>query len=238
MASALARFMRFTAKPGKGDELAATLGRVAEHLGRTPGCELYAIGRREADGEPDVVTVTELWRSAEAAEAAIAASEAEDYDGPTPDEVMALVDGPPQRTDSTVVAGKGVEEPEPGHTHRNVEEFEDLAPGFGMQDTTEARFPTEAAGAVEAGFSHQRIKPGARSTFGHVHRYAEELYFVISGTGTANLDGELVPLAARDVLRVGPAVKRAFEAGDEGLEFLAFGRRRGGDGEVLPGWWG
>jgi hypothetical protein len=32
-------------------------------------------------------------------------------------------------------------------------------------------------------------------------------------------------------------VARAFEAGPEGLELLAFGPLRPGDGELLPEWW-
>jgi hypothetical protein len=32
-------------------------------------------------------------------------------------------------------------------------------------------------------------------------------------------------------------VPRAFEAGDEGLELLAFGPRHEGDGELVHGWW-
>ncbi|HEX7254798.1 MAG TPA: hypothetical protein VF236_02620 [Gaiellaceae bacterium] len=35
-----------------------------------------------------------------------------------------------------------------------------------------------------------------------------------------------------------PGVMRAFEAGDEGLEILAFSPRRDDDrGEIVPGWW-
>jgi hypothetical protein len=30
---------------------------------------------------------------------------------------------------------------------------------------------------------------------------------------------------------------RSFEAGDEGLEILAFGQHFGGDGELVQGWW-
>jgi hypothetical protein len=38
--------------------------------------------------------------------------------------------------------------------------------------------------------------------------------------------------------RVAPGVIRAFEAGDDGLEVLAFGPRRTDDrGEILHDWW-
>lgn len=47
----------------------------------------------------------------------------------------------------------------------------------------------------------------------------------------ANLDGEIVALGLRGVLRVGPTVVRSFEAGPEGLDLIRIGGRRpdGGD---------
>jgi hypothetical protein len=32
-------------------------------------------------------------------------------------------------------------------------------------------------------------------------------------------------------------VWRSFEAGPDGLEFIAFGTRHDGDGQAIPGWW-
>lgn len=42
-----------------------------------------------------------------------------------------------------------------------------------------------------------------------------------------------------DVIRVGPGTTRNFEAGDDGLELLAFGApvSVGNDSEIKPGWW-
>jgi len=34
-----------------------------------------------------------------------------------------------------------------------------------------------------------------------------------------------------------PGVIRNFEAGAQGLESIAFGPRRKGDGDVIQGWW-
>ncbi len=34
-----------------------------------------------------------------------------------------------------------------------------------------------------------------------------------------------------------PKVTRAFEAGPDGLELLAFGPHHEGDGEIIQGWW-
>jgi quinol monooxygenase YgiN len=60
----VARYVQFTAQPGRGEELAARLLRAADSLKDTPGCELYVVNRSAAD--PDQVWVTELWRDQEA----------------------------------------------------------------------------------------------------------------------------------------------------------------------------
>jgi hypothetical protein len=52
-------------------------------------------------------------------------------------------------------------------------------------------------------------------------------------------DDEVVDLAQWDVIRVAPAVVRAFEAGPDGLELIAIGNDRpeGGDGEMVQDFW-
>jgi mannose-6-phosphate isomerase-like protein (cupin superfamily) len=119
------------------------------------------------------------------------------------------------------------------YTIRNLREVKDSAPEFGMGDTQEARFAREAVDAERTGFSLLTVKPGKRLPFGHRHDKAEEVYVVIAGTGRINLDGEVVELQRLDAVRVAPAVARAFEAGPEGLELLAFGPRHEGDGELI-----
>ena len=52
--------------------------------------------------------------------------------------------------------------------------------------------------------------------FGHPHREQEEVCVVVSGSGRAKLDDELIELTQWDVLRVAPPVIRAFEAGPDG----------------------
>ena len=59
--SRVARYGKATAKPGQGGELAEVLLGAAAELEGDPGCELYLVNR-QAD-QPDVVWVTELWRS-------------------------------------------------------------------------------------------------------------------------------------------------------------------------------
>jgi mannose-6-phosphate isomerase-like protein (cupin superfamily) len=126
---------------------------------------------------------------------------------------------------------------ETAFTHRHLADVEDAAPGFGMSETQEARFAHGALDCEQVGFSHHRVKAGKRQAFGHKHEEAEEVYVVISGSGRVKLDDEVIDLARLDAVRVAPQVMRQFEAGPDGLELLAFGERRKGDGEIVPGWW-
>jgi mannose-6-phosphate isomerase-like protein (cupin superfamily) len=123
------------------------------------------------------------------------------------------------------------------YTHKNVTEVTDAAPQFGFADTQESRFGRDEVDAERTGFAHHYFKPGCRQPFGHRHEQAEEVYFIVSGSGRMKLDDEVLELQPRDVVRVSPAVTRAFEAGDDGLEVLAFGAYHAGDGEVIQGWW-
>lgn len=118
------------------------------------------------------------------------------------------------------------------YTIKNLREVEDVAPRFGFDAIQEARFPWRDLGAQDTGLAYHVVKPGQR---GGAHRYeaAEEIYVVIAGSGRINLDGEVTELAPLDAIRVAPSVARAFEAGADGLELLAFGPHREGDGELL-----
>ena len=118
----------------------------------------------------------------------------------------------------------------------NIGDVEDLAPRFGHGESQEARFPWRELGAEQTGFAHIRVKPGRRQPFAHLHHRAEEIYVVLSGSGTLTVDGETVPLAPMDAVRIGPGATRGMEAGPDGLEILAFGPHVEGDAEILPGW--
>ena len=125
-----------------------------------------------------------------------------------------------------------------GYTLKNLSEVEDSAAKFGYGDVGEARFANTELENEQVGLSNHRLKPNARQAFAHRHESTEELYVVIEGSGRAKLDDEVVELAERDVLRVSPQVIRAFEAGPEGLEILAFSARHAEDrGEIFTDWW-
>lgn len=124
-----------------------------------------------------------------------------------------------------------------GYVVLNLNEVEDLAPKFGNDEVGEARFANEQLDTAQTGVAFHRIKPNKRQGFGHRHHEAEEVYVVIGGTGRIALGEEVVEVGPMDAIRIAPEVIRAVEAGPEGLELLAFGPRRKGDGEMLPGWW-
>jgi mannose-6-phosphate isomerase-like protein (cupin superfamily) len=63
------------------------------------------------------------------------------------------------------------------------------------------------------------------------------VYVVLSGTGRVKLDDELLEVGPLDAIRVAPATARAFEAGEDGLVFLAFGAHHPGDGEPVEDPW-
>ncbi|MBF6620477.1 MAG: antibiotic biosynthesis monooxygenase [Patulibacter sp.] len=227
------RHVEFTAQPEKGDELAAELTAVAAEMQGVAGCEQYAVGRVE--GRPDTVAVVERWRTAELRDAAAAGA---DQDPRFPTIIGLLApDVPPRVTDFDLAPGVGVLPPaREGFTHRNLLDSENVASAFGVEGM-EARFPGGDLGLERTGLAHHRLPAGARAPFGHRHVEAEEVYVVLSGSGRARIDDAYVDLRPLDVLRIGPASVRAFEAGDEGLDVLAVGPRTPGDGELLHGWW-
>jgi mannose-6-phosphate isomerase-like protein (cupin superfamily) len=127
------------------------------------------------------------------------------------------------------------------YTIKNLREVEDSAPKFGFAPDMQARFAAGELGLSESAVSLQRLAPNVTQPFGHRHEKQEELYVVLDGAGRAKLDDEIVELRTLDALRVAPQVTRAFAAGPDGLEFLAFGAPAVGspaeDAEQKPGWW-
>ena len=123
------------------------------------------------------------------------------------------------------------------YTLKKLTDVKDSAVEFGLSDYQEARFAGGDLDAQDTGVALERLKPNQRSPFGHVHEKAEEIYVVLSGSGRAKLDDDIIDLSPMDALRVAPTVTRAFEADDDGLELLAFGPSHKQDGETIMGWW-
>ncbi len=123
------------------------------------------------------------------------------------------------------------------YTHISLDDVEDAAPSNGFGDRWEARVAGTALDAGDTGVTHFRLRPGKRSPFAHRHRHAEEIYVILSGSGQIKLDEQLADVRPLDAIRVAPQVVRAFEAGPDGLEFLAFGAHHGADGEPVDDPW-
>lgn len=98
----VARVVRFTAQPGRGEELARVFVTIAESLRDAAGCELYLINR--VVGDDDVIWVNELWSNQGAVDASLAQLQSEEGKGRLA-EVMSLLAGPPERTDLEPVGG-------------------------------------------------------------------------------------------------------------------------------------
>ena len=124
------------------------------------------------------------------------------------------------------------------YTLVNLEDVEDSAPKYGMAGI-EARFARQALELQNSGVSLQRLEPGFRAPFGHTHKEQEELYVLLRGSARVKLDDEILELRQWDAIRVPGATMRAFEAGPDGAELLAFGapHHGGNDAELTPGWW-
>ncbi|HEY7629535.1 MAG TPA: cupin domain-containing protein [Thermoleophilaceae bacterium] len=123
------------------------------------------------------------------------------------------------------------------HTHLNLIDVEDVAPANGFGERWEARVARSALDAEETGITYFRLRPGARSPFSHRHEAAEEIYVALSGGGRIKLDDQFLEIRPLDAIRVAPHVARAFEAGPEGLEFIAFGPHHQGDGIPVDDPW-
>jgi mannose-6-phosphate isomerase-like protein (cupin superfamily) len=128
------------------------------------------------------------------------------------------------------------------HSILNLKEVQDMAPQFGFAPDLEARFPSNELGLEQSALSYQRLAPGFRIPFGHKHKQQEEVYVILSGSGRVKLDDEIADVRQWDLVRVPSDTTRAFEAGPDGVELLAFGAPRAGDSpredaEMQPGWW-
>ena len=79
----------------------------------------------------------------------------------------------------------------------------------------------EALSLTGAEVSINSFPAGAGVPFVHSHKNNEEIYGVISGKGTAIIDGDTVEITAGDWLKISPAAKRQFfAANDSGITYI------------------
>src|SRR5438094_1226438 len=108
-------------------------------------------------------------------------------------------------------------------THQNLKQLDDSAVEHGLAPNLEARFARKALESERSGLSYQRLAPNFSQPFGHRHGDQEETYVIVGGSGRMKVDDETIDVVQWDAVRVAPETMRAFEAGGDGLELLAFG---------------
>jgi mannose-6-phosphate isomerase-like protein (cupin superfamily) len=129
-----------------------------------------------------------------------------------------------------------------GFTIVNLKDVENAAERQGLAPELEARFASKDLELEDSGFSYQKLAPNFRTPWGHRHERQEELYLIVSGSGRMKIEDQIIQVKAWDAIRVPQDQMRAFEAGEEGLELLAFGAPRSGERkndvkDMTPNWW-
>jgi uncharacterized cupin superfamily protein len=92
-----------------------------------------------------------------------------------------------------------------------------------------------AAGSVGVGVQRIELEPGMWPTPAHVHGSAEEIFFVLGGSGLSWQDGRTYEIGPRDCLvHRREAEAHTLRAGADGLDVLAYGHRRWDEAAHLP----
>jgi uncharacterized cupin superfamily protein len=94
----------------------------------------------------------------------------------------------------------------------------------------------EAAGSLRTGLNYVEVAPRKPATPLHCHSAEEEIFVVLDGEGTLLLGDERIPVERGHVVGRPPGtrVPHAFEAGERGLSFLAYGTREPNDIAYYP----
>jgi uncharacterized cupin superfamily protein len=103
-----------------------------------------------------------------------------------------------------------------------------------------------AAGSFRCGVTRLELQPGEMPTPPHVHGEAEEIFYVLSGSGLTLLDEKAYTIRVGDcIVYKNCHEAHTIRAGDDGLDVLAFGAReylsagelpRGGSMWTVTGW--
>jgi uncharacterized cupin superfamily protein len=92
-----------------------------------------------------------------------------------------------------------------------------------------------AAGAKGIGVNRIRIDPGRISTPPHSHNRAEEIFFVLGGSGLSWQDEAVSEVRAGDtIVHLANREEHTLRAGSDGLEVIAFGTRHAPEYGWLP----
>jgi mannose-6-phosphate isomerase-like protein (cupin superfamily) len=124
------------------------------------------------------------------------------------------------------------------YTKTNLREVKNQAPNFGMPEEMEARFARKDVEGKTLGLSLFTLAPGFRIPFGHKHPNQEEVYVIVRGSARVKVEDDIVELGEWDAIRVGKDTMRNFQAGPDGVEYVAFGAGEDPrDAEMVQDWW-
>ena len=101
-----------------------------------------------------------------------------------------------------------------------IRALDDAVP-FTTADGSTIRSLLDASNAPVANQSlaEAALPPGG-ATERHHHRRSEELYFLLEGEGTMEIDGEERSVRTGDAILIPPGARHRITAGDSGLRFL------------------
>jgi uncharacterized cupin superfamily protein len=150
------------------------------------------------------------------------------------------VDAPadsPHPWEREAVAGE-LEFPEPSERPSTIVSLEDveLDPESHSGYAGTWRELGRAAGSQRTGLNYVEVEAGMLGTPFHCHSAEEEIFVVLEGDGTLLLGDERISVRRGHVVARPPAsrVAHAFEAGDGGLTYLAYGTREPNDIAYYP----
>jgi mannose-6-phosphate isomerase-like protein (cupin superfamily) len=123
-------------------------------------------------------------------------------------------------------------------TREEAPDFMAQYPGYG-----EMRFFAEASEAEQVAFTWRAMPAGTggKGSYGHRHRFQEEIYFVIKGKLQFKLGDDVVEAGPHTLVRVAPEVFRSVHNdGPEEAEMVICSRKATDEGdpaETTPDFW-
>ena len=122
------------------------------------------------------------------------------------------------KTIQNIKEGKNFKAVSVGNISEIIEHELVLGPDFKIQGKV---FAGQSVGATGSELSFQTLVPGQDSGFLHAHKTHEELYIILRGEGSYQVDGEIFPVSEGTIIRVAPDGKRALKnTGKENLTML------------------